>query len=89
MSGKVGIAPCGHLGYHYTANYVACSVGCDSTSDERAETGPAPVGQQLCRLCGSPNVAVWDHEFDDGDRRMWSCRTCGKEFLASPGSAQP
>jgi len=87
-SGKPGTAPCGHPGYHVTANYVTCGQGCDAVKKSEPSDGVPevlelePTTRPMCQKCGSINLAKWGKEFRSGGKDFWCCKDCGKSFHA-------
>ena len=79
MSGKIGVAPCGHPGHHVTANYVTCDLGCDAIDREfdfsDLEEDTAPI---LCPHCRSRRVESFSGTIFGDD--AWHCWDCSKIF---------
>lgn len=89
-SGKLGVAPCNHLGEHIIGNYVRCGAGCDSSDGVPEHVDPERT-PPICiyyldtpPTCdGTKEVVVWGPEFRDiNGNDMWTCRSCGREFMA-------
>lgn len=82
MTGKAGVAPCGHPGFHVVGNYVQCASGCDrvakpadfedEVSTEEIDFALVPESH-VCPRCGSGNSS----DFGAGLR---NCLACGKVF---------
>lgn len=74
--GKLGVAPCGHVGVHVISQYVMCP-SCDRTAvpehivDEETK--------QFCRECGSDDVEQYPG-FTVFGRELWRCHNCNEDF---------
>lgn len=77
-NGKIGVAPCGHLGRAVIGNYVQCLV-CD-VSDGVPERVDERVTAVLCGTCGSDDLRVLPMFTVDG-RDLWFCRDCKSSFF--------
>lgn len=91
--GKLGEAPCGHRGEAVIGTYYKCLEGCDDPpeSDGVPEHVDPEITKPVCPWSqgflpdcdGEGDVVQWGPEFRDiNGRDMWSCRSCGKEFMA-------
>lgn len=94
--GKLGTAPCGHVGEHVTPAFVTCLDGCDDVAGEGDESSGVPepiVAERTKPICawakgpmpdcdGTGDVVMWGPEFQDmNGNDMWTCRKCHREFM--------
>ena len=78
-NGKVGLAPCGHLGRAVIGQYYQCLV-CD-VSDGTPKHIDDRITEVLCGTCGSDDLKVWPGFTVDG-RDLWFCKDCKSSFFA-------
>lgn len=87
MSGKRGIAPCGHQGEHIIGQYISCDNGCDQhefdivlvEDDAVPEFIDPEKTTPLCRLCGSADVEMWVG-FMMNNSTLYFCNCCNRTF---------
>lgn len=84
MTGKAGVAPCGHVGVHIIGTYVQCPQ-CDRGAVpkpvEPEKTEPLYLGYECpnCHKCDTYRLKVVANA---GVRRVWwKCRGCALEFI--------
>lgn len=79
LPGKAGTAPCGHSGFHLTANYVVCPT-CDKTAvPESIEEPEDRITLRYCALCGNDDIEMWPDMMLDG-RALYFCHKCNQTF---------
>ncbi len=72
MSGKPGIAPCGHAGEHVVGGYVRCLTGCDGVT-----AAPEHVNRENTqKICRHPSRYIFG-------RSVW-CSNCGRRLRGAP-----
>lgn len=83
--GKRGVAPCGHLGEHLTANFVRCTEGCvdDIAPDDSEITLDQALAGELCPKCGSDDTEPFPQLFGMGfgSPSMKHCFPCGHVWV--------
>lgn len=87
--GRLGTAPCGHVGEAVVGHYYACLAGCDDADAIPVHVEPERT-KPVCAWSRDPgsdcrgegDVVKWADEFNDiNGNAMWSCRECGREFM--------
>ncbi len=81
MSGRPGIAPCGHPGEYVIGTFVNCRVpGCDGLPplEFDIEEDTPVIGR--CPKCGSLDTAPFHHPWFGANSGNRHCRPCGAVF---------
>lgn len=89
MTGKPGLAPCGHMGFHVFGNYVACPI-CDAPKPKTAAAPARPKCPHCGKTCTEPfRTDAFKDVWHCGETSKWDGEDgCGHIFQYDAGTGK-